>query len=150
MVDHHTLLAPRLDLRNYGPDGLEWGYGEAGPAQLALALVADFLQDDERALAVHQQFKRKVVWRLSSDRWELGAEDVAKVLDVLETQTAREHLTDLLGVVMKATCHACGRRQTFWDHDRAAVLAHIDQSGWSESLGPGGELRFTCSECIGR
>jgi hypothetical protein len=36
----------RLDLRNHSPSGFEWGYGGSGPAQLALALLADCLGDD--------------------------------------------------------------------------------------------------------
>ena len=34
-------LDPRLDLANHSPTGFEWGYGGSGPAQLALALLAD-------------------------------------------------------------------------------------------------------------
>ena len=46
-------LDPRLDLRNHSPSGFEWGYGGSGPAQLALALAADVLGDDEAALGVY-------------------------------------------------------------------------------------------------
>lgn len=35
-------LDPRLDLRNHSPTGFAWGYGGSGPAQLALAILADF------------------------------------------------------------------------------------------------------------
>jgi hypothetical protein len=38
------------------------GYGSSGPAQLALALVADAL-GDEKAARLHQAFKWKVVVR---------------------------------------------------------------------------------------
>ena len=34
-------LNPRLDLWNHSPTGFEWGYGGSGPAQLALAILAD-------------------------------------------------------------------------------------------------------------
>src|SRR5262245_1194599 len=34
-------LPARLDLRSHSPTGFEWGYGGSGPAQLALALLAD-------------------------------------------------------------------------------------------------------------
>ena len=44
-------IDPRLDLRNHSPTGLEWSYVGSGPAQLALALAADVLGDDERAQA---------------------------------------------------------------------------------------------------
>src|SRR5439155_2970286 len=40
-------LNPRLDLRKHSVTGFEWGYGGSGPAQLALALLADHLANDE-------------------------------------------------------------------------------------------------------
>ncbi len=64
-------LDPRLDLRNHSPTGFEWGYGGSGPAQLALALAADVLGDDEAALDVYQRLKFRVVGRLPSDGWTL-------------------------------------------------------------------------------
>ena len=45
-------LDPRLDLWNHSPTGFQWGYGGSGPAQLALALLADYLGDDEQAVAL--------------------------------------------------------------------------------------------------
>src|SRR5215813_15290368 len=57
-------LPPRLDLYNHSPTGLEWGYGGSGPAQLALALLADALGDDREALHLYQSFKWAVIARL--------------------------------------------------------------------------------------
>lgn len=64
-------LNPRYDLRNHSPDGFEWGYEGSGPAQLALALVADATGDDELATAVYQNFKRKHIAPLQQDHWFL-------------------------------------------------------------------------------
>ncbi len=50
------VLPPRLDLVNHSPDGFGWGYGGSGPAQLALAIIAD-VYDDETALFYYQRFK---------------------------------------------------------------------------------------------
>jgi hypothetical protein len=50
-------LPLRLDLRNASPTGFEWGYGGSGPAQLALAILADATGDDDLALRLHQPFK---------------------------------------------------------------------------------------------
>ena len=50
-------LARRLDLRNHSPTGFEWGYEGSGPAQLALAILAHALQDDERALRFYRAFE---------------------------------------------------------------------------------------------
>jgi|SRR5581483_3430011 len=54
-------LDPRFDLRFHSPDGLSWGYGGSGPAQLALALLADWLGDDSAALSLYQEFKWRTV-----------------------------------------------------------------------------------------
>lgn len=64
-------LDPRFDLRNHSATGFEWGYGGSGPAQLALALAADFLQDDEKAQDVYQDLKWKVVVDLPKDHWTI-------------------------------------------------------------------------------
>ena len=54
-------LDPRCDLYNHSPCGFQWGYAGSGPAQLALALCADVLGDDARALRVYQDFKMLVI-----------------------------------------------------------------------------------------
>ena len=54
-------LKPRFDLWNHSPDGFNWGYGGSGPAQLALAILADCLGDDADAVRLHQVFKADVV-----------------------------------------------------------------------------------------
>ena len=59
----------RYDLRNHSPDGAEWGYGGSGPAQLALALLADATGDDELAQRYYQRFKREVVAGFERDRF---------------------------------------------------------------------------------
>ena len=64
---------PSQKLYNHSPDGLNWGYEGAGPAQLALALLFDVSEDRDIAISLHQAFKREVVaawgeeWEISSD-----------------------------------------------------------------------------------
>ena len=62
-------LPMRHELRNHSPDGAEWGYGGSGPAQLALALLADATGDDELAQSHYQRFKREVVAGFERDRF---------------------------------------------------------------------------------
>lgn len=50
-------LDPRLDLANHSPTGFGWGYNGSGPAQTALAILADYFakrpeSDIDRLLAV--------------------------------------------------------------------------------------------------
>ncbi|AWM39172.1 hypothetical protein GobsT_25430 [Gemmata obscuriglobus] len=68
-------LAARTDLKNHSPAGFEWGYGGSGPAQLALAVLADAL-GAERALASYQKFKSRVVAKLARTTWELSRDEV--------------------------------------------------------------------------
>ena len=76
-------LAPRLDLKKLSPAGFEWTYEGAGPAQLALALLADHLGDDGRALAAYEPFMRKVVAELDNS-WELTSADIDAALRDLD------------------------------------------------------------------
>lgn len=64
-------LDPRLDLVNHSPAGFSWGYLGSGPAQLSLALLADVLKNDERAVKLHQPFKAAHVanWPLDLEWW---------------------------------------------------------------------------------
>ena len=79
-------LDPRLDLVNHSPTGFECGYGGSGPAQLALALLADYLGDDEAAVQMHQPFKWQVVSKLSRNGWTLTSEQLRDVVTDLRQQ----------------------------------------------------------------
>jgi hypothetical protein len=69
-------LNPRFDLKRFSAMGFEWTYEGDGPRQLALALLADHLGDDAKALALTETFMREVVsvldnaWRMSGDEIE--------------------------------------------------------------------------------
>lgn len=75
-------LDPRYDLRRLTRTGFEWTYEGAGPAQLALALLADHLGDDQRALELHDAFMKAIVANLGNE-WELTEADMAKAVDAL-------------------------------------------------------------------
>jgi len=72
-------LAPRYDLRQLSATGFEWTYEGAGPAQLALALLADHLGDDAQALALYEPFMRHLVAELDNS-WELTSVDIDAAL----------------------------------------------------------------------
>ena len=95
MVDGQP-LNPRLDLWNHSPTGFEWGYGGSGPAQLALALLADHLSDDEEAVRLHQEFKRSIVAGLPFRIWTLTSLDIQRAVERLRSRrTADEEGTVL-------------------------------------------------------
>ena len=79
-------LRVRLDLRNHSPTGFEWGYGGSGPAQLALALLADALGDDEQALLLYQAFKWKVIANLPEAGWQMSAAQIKQIAGELQAE----------------------------------------------------------------
>jgi hypothetical protein len=90
-------LNPRLDLASHSPTGFAWGFGGSGPAQLALALLADVLNDDDLALAYHQEFKFRVIGRLEQNKpWTLTEQQILEAFDgLLEPRPRKEIAHDL-------------------------------------------------------
>src|SRR5580704_16847116 len=67
-----------------------------GPAQLALALLAVALGDDDMAVRLHQAFKFRVVacWP-EGERWWITADQIAAVVKVIKEEAAKR--TELPG-----------------------------------------------------
>jgi hypothetical protein len=78
-------LPLRLDLWNHSPTGFEFGYGGSGPAQLALAILADCC-GDELAVTYHQPFKWAVIARFPADGGSLTGTFVRDVLAGLQAK----------------------------------------------------------------
>ena len=77
--DDGRKLSPRQDLRLLSKAGFEWTYEGAGPAQLALALLADHLGDDAAGLRDYERFMREVVAHLDN-AWRLTSADIDAAL----------------------------------------------------------------------
>ena len=71
-----TPLNPRLDLANHSPTGFEIGYGGSGPAQTALAILAEATGNDRLAVALHQNFKWRFVAPCPREGFELSEEEI--------------------------------------------------------------------------
>jgi hypothetical protein len=89
----------------HSPLGFGWGYHGSGPADLALAILVDYLQEhpprkgwlagekfarwaaDSRALRHHQYFKRDVIAKLA-DEWEIHDSQIAAWLQDREANAA--------------------------------------------------------------
>ncbi len=75
-------LAPdrSLELANHSPSGFNWGYDGSGPAQLALALLLDYTDDEDVALKEYTEFKTKVVSQLECTEpdgcWRLTGREI--------------------------------------------------------------------------
>jgi hypothetical protein len=70
-----------LDEVNHSPTGFGWAYGGSGPAQLAYAILRDYLGDQVEAERLHQAFKRDIVQALPRGAWELDGEAIATWLE---------------------------------------------------------------------
>ena len=61
-------------------DGLfEWSYEGSEPAQLALAILANHLDDEENALQLYPVFMKNVVANFDNE-WEMNSSDIDKAL----------------------------------------------------------------------
>ena len=72
-------IRKRTDLHNHSR-GFEWGYCGSSPAQLALVLLADTLEDDELALGHYQQFKTDVVVHFEPAAWIITSDEIVEWL----------------------------------------------------------------------
>jgi hypothetical protein len=72
-------LAPRYDLKRLSKTGFEWTFEGPGPAQLALALLADHLRDGGEALLRYEAFMRDVVAHLDN-AWRLTSAEIEEAL----------------------------------------------------------------------
>jgi hypothetical protein len=85
-------LNPRFDLYRHSPDGFAWGYDGSGPAQLALALLADVFggAGAVRALQMHQLYKSAVIANLPIKKtWTLTEEEILVTVRQLEAERRR-------------------------------------------------------------
>ena len=79
---HEESIPERQDLVNHSPTGFCWGYGGSGPAQAALAILAHYFADNRKALRHYQEFKSKVIARLSMDSdFTIASDDIDKIVN---------------------------------------------------------------------
>ena len=99
-------LPPRHDLANHSPEGFEYGYAGSCPSQLALGILAHHfhatgdnpgLADDQRkslwdakALALHHDFKLKLITPLQGD-WQFDTHVVADTVSMVVKEKAERY-----------------------------------------------------------
>lgn len=88
-VDGNSFDA-RRDLKNHSPDGFEWGYNGSGPSQLALAILAHYLKDDQKALRLYQDFKWDFVAMFDYAGWRLTSQEIDDWLEDREKDDGKE------------------------------------------------------------
>ena len=72
-------LDPRTDLKQFTDRGFEWTYEGVEPAQLALAILARQLGDDQAALAQCDGFMRLIIANFAND-WTLTGPEIDDAL----------------------------------------------------------------------
>ncbi len=77
-------LDERLDVQSITEDGFEWGYEGPAAAQLAIALLADHLDDNAEAIRLHQSFMREIVANFANE-WQMTSADMDEVVEALRS-----------------------------------------------------------------
>lgn len=82
---------PLTHVSYHSPDGFEWGYAGSGPADLALAILADYFDEPpefvlaalrsmwtprSKAAALHQSFKEAFVATEHRGEWQLPGDEI--------------------------------------------------------------------------
>lgn len=83
-------LNPRIDLANHSTT-FEWSRPDnpmPGAAQAALAILADALEDERRALSLYQDFKWRVLTPAHHNGWTLSHEDILAIVTEMESEYA--------------------------------------------------------------
>jgi len=66
----------KTNLRKHSSTGFDWGLESGGSAQLALAMLCDFLGDDRKALEYYQEFKSDMIAPIGRDQWQIKSEAI--------------------------------------------------------------------------
>jgi hypothetical protein len=81
-------LDPRLDIHRYTANGFEWSYEGDEPRQLALAILAEHLNDAANARALVEPFMKAVVANFDNE-WEMTSADIDAALTALRGDPLR-------------------------------------------------------------
>lgn len=72
-------LMTRNELRNHSATGFDWGTGNSGAAQLALAMLCDFFGgDDNKALEYYDEFKTDLIATIGGSTWAIKSETIVE------------------------------------------------------------------------
>jgi hypothetical protein len=81
-------LDQRLDLHRYTANGFEWSYEGEEPRQLALAILAEHLNDPASAKILVEPFMMAVVANFGNE-WEMTSADIDDALQALRGGSIR-------------------------------------------------------------
>jgi hypothetical protein len=72
-------LDERYDVKRFTKYGFEWTYEGESPRQLALAILLDYLGDNDRAIRLAEPFMQEVVANLDND-WTISGDQIEAFL----------------------------------------------------------------------
>jgi len=72
-------LDEHYDAKCFSKYGFEWTYEGASPQQLALAILVDYLDENESAIRLSQPFMQQVIANLDND-WTLSGDEIEAAL----------------------------------------------------------------------
>ena len=75
-------LDERYDIHQFTALGFEWTYLGDSPQQLALAMLAHHLGDDQKALELSGSFMREIIANLDNE-WEMTSSDIDAALALI-------------------------------------------------------------------
>jgi hypothetical protein len=76
-------LPEHCEVKRFTRFGFEWTYEGESPRQLALAILVDYLGDNERAIRLSGPFMKEIVANFDND-WQLAGADVDAAVRSLE------------------------------------------------------------------
>jgi hypothetical protein len=79
-------LSEHYDVKRFTRYGFEWTYEGDSPLQLALAILADYLGDNDKAIRLSEPFMKTVVANLDND-WRLTGAEVEAALRELGSKS---------------------------------------------------------------
>ena len=124
-------LDPRFDLSVHFPSGFGWGKSDDGQAQLSLALLADALGDDSRALRLHHAFNTRVI-AIFPDRWTITRSRILAHVNMIEHQAGESDPAPTAGSMMVA---AQGEFAAASSQIKCSASSSANRAGWGEPLG---------------
>jgi hypothetical protein len=76
-------LSEHYEVRRFTKFGFEWTYEGDSPRQLALAILVDYLGDNDRAIRLSEPFMKQIVANLDND-WQLSGDEIDAAIRAIE------------------------------------------------------------------
>jgi hypothetical protein len=76
-------LPEHYEVKRFTKFGFEWTYEGDSPRQLALAILVDYLGDNDRAIRLSEPLMKQVVANLDND-WQLSGDEIGAAIRAIE------------------------------------------------------------------